>query len=273
MIGRWRLLLVAAMIAGCAMMIVTAQQPSPASAPGPAESASYTAQQAERGRVAYAQNCSGCHGPNLDDGPSDAPPLTGVNFVTFWGTRSAGDLFNHIMDTMPPATPGALGDETTVNVVAYILQRMGAPAGTTELTSSATTALSAFGRGGGRGAGGGGRGGVPDAVGAGGGSTPLVFGAGTGAGGGGRGGALGDFRGVTVHGEVKNYVPVTFEMLKNPPASDWLVFRGNYQGWSYSSLDQINRNNVQHLQLVWQWAMNDSGTTRRRRSCTTAFFI
>ena len=64
----------------------------------------------------------------------------------------------------------------------------------------------------------------------------MVFGAGTGAGGGGRGGALGDFRGVTVHGEVKNYVPVTFDMLKNPPASDWLVFRGNYQGWSYSSL-------------------------------------
>ena len=49
-------------------------------------------------------------------------------------------------------------------------------------------------------------------------------------------------------------------MLKNPPASDWLVLRGNYQGWSYSSLNQINRNNVQHLQLVWQWAMNDSGT-------------
>ena len=67
---------------------------------------------------------------------------------------------------------------------------------------------------------------------------------------------------MTVHGEVKNYVPVTFEMLKNPPASDWLVFRGNYQGWSYSSLNQINRNNVQHLQLVWQWAMNDSGTNQ-----------
>ena len=53
MIGRWRLLLVAAMIAGCAMIIVTAQQPSPAGAPGPAQGASYTAQQAERGRVAY----------------------------------------------------------------------------------------------------------------------------------------------------------------------------------------------------------------------------
>ena len=85
-------------------------------------------------------------------GPSDAPPLTGVNFVTFWGTRSVGDLFNYIMDIMPPATPGALGDETTVNVVAYILQRMGTPAGASDLTSNATTALNAIGRAGGRGA-------------------------------------------------------------------------------------------------------------------------
>src|SRR5688572_20139266 len=167
MIGRWRLLLVAALIGGCAMIIVTAQQPSPAAAPAPAQGASYTAQQAERGRVAYQSNCSGCHGPNLDDGPSDAPPLTGVNFVTFWGTRSVSDLFNYIMDTMPPATPGALGDETTVNVVAYILQRLGAPAGATELTSGATTTLSTVGRAGGSGAGRGGRGGEPNAVGSG----------------------------------------------------------------------------------------------------------
>src|SRR4030095_842964 len=263
MIGRWRLLLiVAAVVTGCAMIVVTAHHPPAAGGPAPAQGASFTVQQAERGHVAYMSNCSGCHGPNLDDGPSDAPPLTGVNFVTFWGTRSVADLHKYIMDSMPPTTPGALGDEMTLDVVAYILQRMGAQAGTNALTANATTALSAVGRaGGGRGGGRGGGGGDPDAVGGGGGGgTAMVFGAGTGAGGGGRGGALGDFRGVTVHGEVKNYVPVTFEMLKNPPASDWLVFRGNYQGWSYSSLNQINRNNVQHLQLVWQWAMNDSGT-------------
>ena len=54
MIGRWRLLLVAAVIAGCAMIVVTAQQPPPAGGPAPAAGASYTVQQAERGRVAYA---------------------------------------------------------------------------------------------------------------------------------------------------------------------------------------------------------------------------
>src|ERR1700687_1934078 len=44
----------------------------------------YTADQAERGRVLYDANCSGCHGINLDGGlGSDAPPLTGVNWSAF----------------------------------------------------------------------------------------------------------------------------------------------------------------------------------------------
>ena len=43
--------------------------------------------------------------------------------------------------------------------------------------------------------------------------------------------------GVTVAGEVKNYVPVTDEMLRNPDPGDWLMVRRNYQGWSYSPLD------------------------------------
>src|SRR4029453_17812033 len=64
MIGRWKLvLIVAAVITGCAMIVVTAQQPPPAGGPAPVQGASYTVQQAERGRVAYVSNCSGCHGP------------------------------------------------------------------------------------------------------------------------------------------------------------------------------------------------------------------
>jgi PQQ-dependent dehydrogenase (methanol/ethanol family) len=254
-------LLAPAVLAVCTIIVVTAQQPQPAATTG------FTAAQAERGRTAYISNCAGCHGMNLDDGPSDAPPLTGVNFVTFWGPRSVSDLFNHIMNSMPPTAPGSLGDELSLDVVAYILQRMGAAPGNTALASTSTTALTAVGRagGGGRGGrgGGGGGGGDPDAVGGGGGGggAGQAFGAGTAAGGGGHGGALTELRGVTVHGEVKNYVPVTFEMLKNPPASDWLVFRGNYQGWSYSSLNQINTTNVQNLKLAWEWAMNDSGTS------------
>jgi hypothetical protein len=36
-------------------------------------------------------------------------------------------------------------------------------------------------------------------------------------------------RGHSVQGEVKNYVPVTDAMLRNPPAGDWLMARRNYR--------------------------------------------
>jgi PQQ-dependent dehydrogenase (methanol/ethanol family) len=64
-------------------------------------------------------------------------------------------------------------------------------------------------------------------------------------------------RGLTVFGHVDNYVPVTDEMLRNPPAGDWLMARRTYQGWSYSPLDQITRANVSGLRLAWTWAMSD----------------
>ena len=170
---------------------------------------------------------------------SDAPPLTGINFDYLWGPKPVNELFDRIMETMPPVSPGSLGEQTTASVVAYVLQRTGAPAGKESLVGTRTTTVNAAGRGGG-------------------GGGPL--GAGTGAGAS-RGGAV-PLRGVTVRGEVKNYVPVTPEMLKNPPPGDWLIFRGNYHGWSYSPLNQITRDNVRDLQLAWVWAMNDSGTSQ-----------
>ena len=54
---------------------------------------------------------------------------------------------------------------------------------------------------------------------------------------------------------VPNFVPVTDDMLRNPKPEDWLLFRGNYQGWGYSPLEQINKTNVKGLQLVWSRAM------------------
>src|SRR5829696_265910 len=55
--------------------------------------------------------------------------------------------------------------------------------------------------------------------------------------------------------QVKPFRPVTEEMLRNPDPADWLQSRRTYDGWSYSPLDQINRQNVGQLQLAWSWAM------------------
>ncbi len=51
------------------------------------------------------------------------------------------------------------------------------------------------------------------------------------------------------------YQPVTDTVLRNPDPSDWIMMRGNYQGWGYSALDQVNKTNVKGLQLVWSRVM------------------
>ena len=52
-----------------------------------------------------------------------------------------------------------------------------------------------------------------------------------------------------------NYTPVTLEELANPPASDWLMWRGTPNHWAYSPLDEINKENVDSLRLAWSWTM------------------
>ena len=45
--------------------------------------------------------------------------------------------------------------------------------------------------------------------------------------------------------------PVTDAMLQAPSPDDWLMWRRTLDGWGYSPLDQITRDNVDDLQLVW----------------------
>jgi alcohol dehydrogenase (cytochrome c) len=49
--------------------------------------------------------------------------------------------------------------------------------------------------------------------------------------------------------------PVSDAMLHDPPDSDWLMWRRTYNGWGYSPLDQINKDNVKNLQVAWTWSM------------------
>jgi len=51
-----------------------------------------------------------------------------------------------------------------------------------------------------------------------------------------------------------DYKPVTHERLVNPEPENWLLTKGNYAGWSYSSLNQINARNVSKLKPVWSAA-------------------
>ncbi len=61
---------------------------------------------------------------------------------------------------------------------------------------------------------------------------------------------------------IENFVPVTQAMLNEPSPNDWIMYRGNYEKWGYSALDQVNRENVDDLQLVWARSMVTPGITQ-----------
>src|SRR3954453_8374612 len=54
--------------------------------------------------------------------------------------------------------------------------------------------------------------------------------------------------------------PVTSEMLRNPPAADWLMWRRSYDGFGYSPLNQITKDNVKNLKPAWSWSMTPGPT-------------
>lgn len=60
-------------------------------------------------------------------------------------------------------------------------------------------------------------------------------------------------------GVVADFRPVSAEMLADPPPEDWLMFRRTYDGWAYSPLDQVDRENVAELRLAWARAMEPGG--------------
>jgi alcohol dehydrogenase (cytochrome c) len=51
--------------------------------------------------------------------------------------------------------------------------------------------------------------------------------------------------------QVRDFTPVTQEMLLGPPPGDWLMFSRTYDGQRFSPLNQITRQNVGQLRMVW----------------------
>jgi S-disulfanyl-L-cysteine oxidoreductase SoxD len=103
----------------------------------------YTKAQAARGHEAYKLACGYCHkddlsGGFMDDGVGRAAALAGPmafgsSFAERWKDQSLGDMVFVIASTMPKESPTSLSLTTYVDIVAYVLERNGAPAGETEL--------------------------------------------------------------------------------------------------------------------------------------------
>jgi S-disulfanyl-L-cysteine oxidoreductase SoxD len=91
----------------------------------------FTAAQAARGKDTYTSACLRCHAGDLTG--VTGPALTGDRFFDSWGGEPVDRLFLKVRDTMPPNFGTVLDDKAKLDVVTFILQTNGFPAGATEL--------------------------------------------------------------------------------------------------------------------------------------------
>ena len=68
-------------------------------------------------------------------------------------------------------------------------------------------------------------------------------------------GALAPLAATAQSEEDAGFVPVTDAMLQDPAPGDWLTWRRTLDGWGYSPLDEIDRDNVGELRMVWTRAL------------------
>lgn len=95
----------------------------------------FTAAQARRGKAAYAVFCASCHADDLagtNSGDSGAPPLKHDRFMK---GSTVGSMYAKIRRTMPQDAPGTLAEADVLDIVAFLLESNGYPAGPRELPS------------------------------------------------------------------------------------------------------------------------------------------
>ena len=93
----------------------------------------YSDEQAARGASIYVSaSCGRCHGNDLG-GNEFGPPLVGSEWLTTWSGMTAADVFTLTKDTMPQDDPGRLSRQQAVDLIAYILNTNGIPAGSNSL--------------------------------------------------------------------------------------------------------------------------------------------
>jgi mono/diheme cytochrome c family protein len=103
-------------------------------AAGAAES-HYTQAQAAEGKTVYAQQCAICHGDQLQG--KVGPALAGSQFlsVSQFQELTADYLYQFMAKHMPANAPGSLSQTQYVDLMAYILEVNGYPAGSRQLTA------------------------------------------------------------------------------------------------------------------------------------------
>ena len=92
----------------------------------------FTSTQADGGKIKYLTYCAMCHGPTLQG--RAGPALTGPNFASPKADFHVGDVFTIVSNNMPATSPGTLAHDDYVQIMAFLLQQNGYPAGDKALT-------------------------------------------------------------------------------------------------------------------------------------------
>jgi len=121
---RTRRRLLTAVLAVLVLIGATAPVHTPVSARAP-EAGFYSPVQADRGQAVFGEHCALCH---------ETTELSGTDFEYRWRRQTAWNLYRYLSQAMPEDLPGSLEDEVYVDLVAYLLQVNGYPAGDTELS-------------------------------------------------------------------------------------------------------------------------------------------
>jgi mono/diheme cytochrome c family protein len=129
-------------LAGGATSVASAAETAVPEAPAPAPAPEarsvwdgvYTAAQSARGKKAYNSECARCHGDALLGG-EDSPPLVDQDFLKGWYGKPVSRLVDQTRRTMPSDGPGRLSRQLCTDIVAYLLDANGFPAGKTDLSN------------------------------------------------------------------------------------------------------------------------------------------
>lgn len=94
----------------------------------------YSKAEAERGRQAYKQLCSRCHGADLKGGLT-APGLVGAKFFDRWHDLRLDDVVSYIQAAMPREHEFYVPADSARAIVSLMLQESGVPAGKEDMST------------------------------------------------------------------------------------------------------------------------------------------
>lgn len=177
----------------------------------------FTVEQAAAGKMLYKTVCASCHGASLEG--AGAAPLAGPEFLEKWtnGGHSGTELFEIVVREMPANAPGSLTISQGLSLLAYTFAESGYPPAAQPLTVADLKVTL-----------------LPPTASATTGTRRIAR--------------------ATPPVSAFNYVlassdqPDDAEILA-ARADNWLLYNRDLHGTRYSSLAQINRHNVERLQV------------------------